>query len=148
MPAMRDAIVEKGWWVKGLTTCRGVVVVRPRFVAFVPTERPKSLAVEFAWGAAGFVEVGARRLDPAALIAEIERAPSPDDRARELAAELHGVFWSTEAARLLERRIPLRRKHRGLWFQNGKESVRLGRAVPVAEIEAARGILAGWPPAA
>ena len=139
-----DSLVEKAWWVQGLTTCRGVAVVAKERVGFVPTERPKNLAVEFAWGATGFVEVGAKKLDPERVIAELEAAPSLLSRLGELAESLAGVVWTPDDAHPCERKIPLRRKRRGLWLVSGTQSIRLSRALTVDEISARRELLSAW----
>jgi hypothetical protein len=141
-----DALIEKAWWVRGITTGRGVALVRRDYVAFVPTERPKNLAVEFAWGAAGFVEVGARKIAPEMLIHDLATAIDVDARVRTLITQLAGHLWAVGEARLLEGRIPLRRSRRRLWFRKGDQDIRLARAVPVAEVETLRPFLAAWPP--
>ena len=59
---------------------------------------------------------------------------------------LAGVVWQNAGAtRVRLKKILLRRKHRGLWFENGKESIRLGRAITGAELEGAQALVAGWP---
>jgi hypothetical protein len=140
-----DALIEKAWWVRGITTGRGVVLVRRDYVAFVPTERPKNLAVEFAWGAAGFVEVGARKLSPELVIHDLATSLLVDVRIRELVAQLAGHLWPAGTAKLLEGRIPLRRSRRRLWFRNGPEDIRLARAVPLPELETLQPFLSAWP---
>jgi hypothetical protein len=140
---MRLPNVEKGWWVKGFTTGRGVVVLTTEYVAFIPTERPKNLGVELAWGAAGFIEVGAKKVAPEQLIAKIGEPPKRGV-VDELVRALSGKLWSAADAQPHEHRIPLRRSKRGLWFQRAGESIRLARTLPAEEVGELQAQLPGW----
>ncbi len=140
---MEDALIERGWWVQGITACRGVMVATPRYVGFVPTERPKSLAVEMVWGVAGFVEVNARKVPPERVIAELSSG-SLDAQVERLTAGLGGRLWRPAGVTIRAKKVLLRRKHHGLWFMHGKESIRLGRAIRFDDLERRRGQWAGW----
>ncbi len=141
---MQDAKFEKGWYVHGLTTGRGVVAVTSGYVAFLPTERPKHLAVEMAWGVAGFVEKGARKIPPEMLLQDLRTADDLDARVQELCDGLRGIRWTVKEAAVKERKIPLRFKHRGLWFLKGKESIRLAKALKPEALATYRALLEGW----
>ena len=129
--------------MRGIATCRGVAVAGPAYVAFVPTERPKHLASELAWGIAGFVEVGARKIPPQEVIEKLRAAPA-DESVEQMASGLAGRFWRARSAVAKEHRIPLRRSKRGLWFLRDNESIRFSRSLPVDEIAALRSQLADW----
>ena len=135
---------EQGWYVKGLTTGRGLVVLTANEVALVPSERPKNLAVEMAWGVAGFVEKGARKIKPSAIREDLEAASDLEARLAALVAGLQGHRWMAEEVRVKERRIPLRFKRRGLWFLRGKESIRLAKALRPEELAAYQELVGHW----
>lgn len=137
-----DALIEAGWWVKGVTAGRGVVVACPRYVAFIPTERPKHLGAELAWGVAGFIEVGATKLSPGAIIKELGRG-SLDTQVDEIIPRLHGRRWLPATVRV-KRKKALFRKSRGLWFQQDPESIRFARMFAADEVERAQAMLATW----
>jgi hypothetical protein len=40
----------RGWFVRGYSAGRGVIIVRPEYVAFLPTEPMKHLGTEIAKG--------------------------------------------------------------------------------------------------
>lgn len=145
MPGMPRALIEKGWYVKGLTTGRGVVVVTTGSVAFVPTERPKHLAAELGWGAVGFVKRGATSIPPETIIDDLLAAEDMDERVAQLVEELGGTRWPRDEALLRERRVPLRWKRRGVWFVKGPESIRLVKAYPAQRLEELRPVLDAWP---
>ncbi|HEY1557606.1 MAG TPA: hypothetical protein VGF94_22390 [Kofleriaceae bacterium] len=143
-----DKLIEQAWWVRGLTACRGVAVVRPSYIAFVPCQRPKHLVAEVAWAAGGFVTVGAREIPVATIVQALQSAPLLDMRARELAAQLAGLWWTPQTARWREKRFPLRRSRRGVWFEAADASIRLARTLPLPELAQATTLLATWPRAA
>ena len=121
----------------------GIWVAGPGYVAFVPTERPKHLAAELAWGVAGFVEVNARKVPPQQIVDQIRAAPT-DANVERLSSGFGGRLWRVDAASVREKKIPLRRSKRGLWFQNGNETIRFARAIPLDEIMTLRSLLASW----
>ncbi|PZS36484.1 MAG: hypothetical protein DLM59_01205 [Pseudonocardiales bacterium] len=138
-------LIEKGWWTTGVTTAgRGVVVVNPRYVAFVPTQRPQNWAAGVAWAAGGFVPVGGKGKIPTEwVIYQLQTGPL-DQRVHHLCADLGGQVWVPATARAHEQRSPVLRKQRGLWFRSGKQSIRCGRSFGIAEFDHLRLQMAGW----
>ncbi|GAA1690037.1 hypothetical protein GCM10009765_44230 [Fodinicola feengrottensis] len=126
------------------TAGRGIVVATDRYVAFVPTERPKNLASEVAWAGAGFVTIRiGGTIPPKWVIQQLGLGPL-DRQTQLLCSELSGQLWRPHEAFAYERTIPLRRKHRGLWFRNGKQSIRLARAISITEFDQVRAHLRSW----
>lgn len=140
---MSDALIDRGWWVKGVTAGRGVIVACPRYIAFVPTERPKHLGVELAWGVAGFVEIGVIKVPPERVIAELTRGPL-DAEVDRLTSGLSGRKWPAASVSVLEKKFLFRGKKRGLWFNNGGESIRFNRVRTEDELAQARALLSSW----
>jgi hypothetical protein len=119
-----DNLIEQAWWVRGVTACRGVAVVRPSYLAFIPCQRVQP------------------------IMDALHSAPLLDMRARELANQLSGVWWTLQMARLREKRFPLRRSRRGVWFEGDGASIRLARTLALPELRHATTLLATWPRAA
>ncbi len=77
MPFEPEGLTEEGWCVVGMFSAgRGVVVVRSDFIAFIPTERLKHLAVEFAKVIAGFSSTE-RKLSISSVISAIQESENP-----------------------------------------------------------------------
>jgi hypothetical protein len=160
---MSDVLIEKGWFVQGLQTGKGVVVIRPGYVAFVPVEEIKHLGATIAKGvalaAAGFVEVKGKNkralpikqwLEEALGEGFGDRAGSEtsdeeiDDRVESLLEPTGGMMWSPPQAKVWVKRIPLRRK-KALWFVFGDRTMRLARALGKEELAEAEALLEEWP---
>ncbi len=139
------ALIEQGYFTPGgVTVGKGVVVATARYAAFVPTERPTNLAGEIAWAAAGFIKVEVSgAVNPAWVIHHLRSGPL-DHQVGQICSAMSGLVWRPHEARAYEKKFPLRRQHRGLWFRAGGRSIRLKRTVPLAEFDYLRHQLAGW----
>ena len=153
---MHQVLIEKGTWVNTITVTPGVVVVAgPRYVAFLPTERPKNLAVELGWGAVtavpgvvvfreGGLIRGGGKIQPEWVIDQVRAGPL-DAQVQQLCSALGGFVWQPDHAKAFEKKFPARRKHRSLWFREEKHSISISRAILIDEFEWMRHhLLAGW----
>jgi hypothetical protein len=100
------------WWqgnyVEGLTAQKGVVVLRPEFVAFVPTEKAKNLVGVLAGGMASAaspikripLDWLRRRPDPLNIVSDLwtERPAEFDQCLIEITEHLGGIVWARSAA--------------------------------------------------
>jgi hypothetical protein len=152
-PDVVELMTFQGWFVRGFSTGRGIIVVRPQYVAFLPTEPMKHLGTELAKGvafsAAGIVEIklGKRRqihlADWANALDELP-ASDLDAEATEVAGQIGGIVWPKGQAKVVYKSLLFRRK-KGLWFVADKESMRVSSPLldPDALANAQR-MLDGW----
>ena len=140
-----------GWFVRGFAAGRGMIIVRPEYVAFLPTEPMKHLGTELAKGvafaAAGVVEIGGgRRIRLDDWVKDIRGLPASelDSEVADVAEKIGGIVWRKGQAKVVYKSLLFRRK-KGLWFVAGKESIRVAKPLlnPEALDEAQR-MLDGW----
>lgn len=148
---MDEIWITKGWFVQRLLTGRGVIVVRPGYVAFLPTEEIKHLGATIAKGvimsAAGLVEIDRRKPVPVdKWLGELKGSDPEqfDQQLEPLIEATGGLKWLPTNATVRIRRIPLRRKKR-LWFMFGEQSIRLSSALGKDELQYAETLLHDWP---
>lgn len=150
--ALGESVIAKGWLVEGLSAGRGVLVVRPGYVCFLPTERMTNLVGEIAKGlgaaAAGVTVIGmgkGKTPSPAELVRYLEGLPA-DELDRTLLggqASAEVMVWRPGDAEVVYKR-PLLRRKRGLWFVSDKASLRCARLFDAAEQEELRRLLGQW----
>jgi len=138
------------WWrgnlIDGLNVQAGVIVLRPDFVAFVPTEQAKNLLGTLAGGlaeaASPFQTVSLdwlrRRPDPLQMIEDLwaERPDSFVESVIEIAGRLGGLVWFPQSTRVARTGM----KSTGLIFVKGPTELR-GYAPAGAELDR---LLEGW----
>lgn len=143
-------VFGSGRYSQGLTTGVGVIIVRPDFVAFLPTEPivhiGKQIAGDAAWGAAGFQRIQIPRNVPVGewmkrLIAE--HRDSFDENFPALVDRSGGFVWPREEAQAaydLHFAKPLKR----LSFHQGKARLGFHRRVNEQAQPFADEILRNW----
>lgn len=150
--ALRERLVVKGWLVEGLSAGRGVLVVRPGYVCFIPTERMTSLVGELAKGLAAaatgvaVIPLGKGKApSPAELVRYLESLPADelDDMLLGGQASTGLVVWRPGDAEVVSKR-PLLRRKRGLWFVSGRASLRCARLFDAAEQGELKRLLSQW----
>jgi hypothetical protein len=150
-PDTKELMTFSGWFVRGFATGRGMIIVRPAYVAFLPTQAIKHLGTELLKGvtfaAAGVVEIGKDRrirLDDWAQNLSKLSDSELDAEVSDVVGKIGGIVWRKGEAKVVYKSILLRRK-KGLWFVAGKESIRVAKPLLDSEkLATAQRILAGW----
>ncbi|MCE9546243.1 MAG: hypothetical protein K8T25_12075 [Planctomycetia bacterium] len=145
---LAEVMIHKGIIVHGLSMGNGLVILRPGYLAFIPTEKRKHLGAELlkgvAMGVSGVhtINFGANdKMTPEAWIEQLRRQPDQFDTEIVTAARgMGGVAWLWPEVEVEQKKVLFRGSKRGLWFQNHSgESVRLTSlldSVQLAQAEA------------
>ncbi len=122
--------VFRGYFVSGFSTGPGIIVLRPEYVAFLPTEPMKNLAIELpkglAFAVAGLVELpggGKIRLDEWIRELGTLSTQEHDELVLDMAARIGGTVWRRGETQLQVRNT-LFSRHNALWFVANDKSIR------------------------